>query len=48
MKNKEIFDLLEKISKELNTVRNHIFTDEIHFMKEHNFKMEEEALRYKA
>lgn len=39
--------LLNELEKRFEDYENEVYK-EIHFMREHNFKMEEEALRYKA
>lgn len=41
--NKMIEEIEDAIQKEMN----HILCEDIPFMREHKFKMEEEALRYK-
>ena len=40
-------ELLHKLVKKFENYENEVYK-EIHFMREHNFRMEEEALRYKA
>lgn len=40
-------ELLRRLEKRFEDYENEVYK-EIHFMREHNFKMEEEALRYKA
>lgn len=39
--------LLQDLIKKFEGYENRVY-DEIHFMREHKLKMEEEALRYKA
>lgn len=44
---KEGIESIKKIEEEINKKMHNIMAFDIPFMKEHNFKLEEEALRYK-
>lgn len=47
MTQEETKTLLSKLIKKFENYENEVYK-EIHFMREHNFRMEEKALRYKA
>ena len=44
---KESIESIKKIEEDINKKMHNIMAFDIPFMKEHNFKLEEEALRYK-